>query len=738
MEKKIFADLTWLLHDLGILKENEKIIGLIDCAVVIEKETEKRFTYRIIDPTTLKSFHLSSKKQRLASDRFNSLREEVEKYGEFKVPCSLLNKDLDRRAEDLLKQVFTKVFDKNGLKYRKQQHELAFAMLGALQGNLIALCEAEVGTGKTHAYILALLMFNLFRSEKESTVIATSTIALQQAVVEDYLPSISRMLKEERIINKNLQSVVRKGKSHYLCHERLNKYKSKIEMLSDKKGLLESLTELEKSNIVDLGEVQLDKYHKEKICVLGCHDHCGYSLTCRYKEFLRVSQTKYTDFQIVNHNYLIADIIARKQGARPLLADYGAIVIDEAHKLSDALKDMYGVKFDLSIIHNLTLSIENTMNIDMAICVHIREANDRFFKQLKFTLDQPPTKINYAGISEAILKLQGLLRYLTKEIELKGKSKERCVDKLCSDIELVITLLNNFNNPEKYMMWIEKTLKDGTALFSLSKELKEQLNIDLWELGIPIILTSGTMSVQGDFAYLKRNLGLDRIEDRVLEISTKSPFKHCDQALLYLTPNLAKSENDEEKFFDKLLKELETLVVATHGHTLILFTSYKLMDKTHYEFERLGLPYPIFTMSKGDLKTLEKFKSSKNGVLFASDSAGEGIDMAGDIVSNVIIVRLPFPNPSARTELEISHTGNFDNYFRDQIFPSMVIKLKQWVGRGIRNETDTCVFSILDNRAYGRFRKQVVGALPNMPITDSISDVVEFIKSKKSEDYFIE
>ena len=67
---------------------------------------------------------------------------------------------------------------------------------------------------------------------------------------------------------------------------------------------------------------------------------------------------------------------------------------------------------------------------------------------------------------------------------------------------------------------------------------------------------------------------------------------------------------------------------------------------------------------------------------------------------------------------------------------AMIIKLRQWIGRGIRRETDTCVFSILDSRASGRYINDILAALPDMPVTDRMEDVGRFILSHKDDSYF--
>jgi len=66
----------------------------------------------------------------------------------------------------------------------------------------------------------------------------------------------------------------------------------------------------------------------------------------------------------------------------------------------------------------------------------------------------------------------------------------------------------------------------------------------------------------------------------------------------------------------------------------------------------------------------------------------------------------------------------------------MLIKLRQWIGRGLRRESDSCVFSILDSRAGRRYKNDILAALSDMPVTKRLSDVSRFIRSKKDNAYF--
>lgn len=188
------------------------------------------------------------------------------------------------------------------------------------------------------------------------------------------------------------------------------------------------------------------------------------------------------------------------------------------------------------------------------------------------------------------------------------------------------------------------------------------------------------------------------------------------------------------------MAEILQIVSATHGHTLILFTSYWLMEKVFYGLKEQLSDYPLFLMGRGRLDVINRFRRSGNGVLFASDSAGEGIDLAGDILSSLIVVKLPFPVPDPVMEYQRNQYEDFDLYRRDIIIPEMLIKLRQWFGRGIRREKDTAVFSILDSRASlrGRYRTEILNTLPTMPVTDRLMDVADFIIRKKADSYFMD
>ena len=214
-------------------------------------------------------------------------------------------------------------------------------MLNALFFNKIILCDAGVGIGKTHAYLVACLLWRQFGPffENRPITISTSSISLQEAIVRDYLPWFSDILLRHGILTRPLNVVVRKGKQHFVCDMRLAERQSQLAEggRSSRLRLLNQCT-----RHYDLDAVPgLSGYDRRLICVpVSCPKTCeGYGI-CQYHQFVLGSMNDAVDIQICNHNYLLADASHRLNDQRPLLQDCGVLIVDEAHKLPEAARQM--------------------------------------------------------------------------------------------------------------------------------------------------------------------------------------------------------------------------------------------------------------------------------------------------------------------------------------------------------------------------------------------------------------
>jgi ATP-dependent DNA helicase DinG len=755
----IVADIGNRLYEAGILRENERVIMLAESCALLEQTKDNHISYRAANFQTMQTKYLFARKTALPAKQYAQTVEKIRQLAINIQPEDIQIRNVHERAKDLLSFIFTDILPKHGMVLRDKQRELALEMLEALQEHKLALCEAEVGTGKTHAYILAVTIYNLFSETRFPTVISTSTIALQKALTEEYIPQISAILMEHRIMDRPLSFVVRKGKAHYVCDARLKTYDSSIRNLNREqdKELLEALRELARadSKRLDMDAHALTPYVKARICVSLCNPQCPRYESCRFIHFTRLCLSGAYDFQIANHNYVLADVISRKDGRKRLLPIYGIAVFDEAHKIMEAARQMYGSTLSdteipgLTAIASLKLIQEKQTRLAAAkLCAAIRLENECFFQEATFGIRDEHTRENRRYALELTPHLQSLVKRLILRLEQFPEHfvpsdpafRQRC-RVIRQTSSLVVKKLQTFLDLDGRICWAEKTENGGTELYSIPKELGRLLYEDLWDTGLRLILTSGTMSVSGDFSHFKHSTGVGLLQpdNRIIETCKPSPFNYEENALLYIPERMPFPDIREEPYMRAVTAEIKKLIRATHGHTLILFTSYWLMERVYYSVQQDHLPFPLFIMGRGRLDAIETFRKSGNGVLFASDSAGEGIDLAGDILSNLIVVKLPFPVPDPVTDYERSLYTNMDDYLAEVITPNMLIKLRQWFGRGIRTETDTAVFSILDSRAglRGKYRHDILSALPPMPLTDRINDVERFILEKKDRDYFI-
>ena len=239
----------------------------------------------------------------------------------------------------MAEKIFREILPRHSMAVREEQIALCHEVLDTLYNKEISLCEAGVGIGKTLAYLVACVLWQMNRPErmKLPIVISTSGVALQDAIINDYLPNLSAILLEERIIQAPLAAVIRKGKERFVCDARLAERASLVHPKRAREKRSLRIAE----NILDMDHIpELSHYDRCRICVpQSCPRDCFMRLDCRYQQYLRDSMKP--DIQICNHNYLLADASHRLEDRPLLLRSYQALVVDEAHKLPDAARQMY-------------------------------------------------------------------------------------------------------------------------------------------------------------------------------------------------------------------------------------------------------------------------------------------------------------------------------------------------------------------------------------------------------------
>ena len=572
--------------------------------------------------------------------------------------------------------------------------------------------------------------------EQRPVVVSTSSIALQKAILTEYIPFLSRVLLEQGIIQSPLRAVVRKGKEHFVCDNRLEQRIEAIRHKQKNAAQKEALLSLRKQ--YDMDSVKnLSGFDRRLVCVPKfCPRECPGRQMCRYQRYLEESRKQDVFIQICNHNYLLADAYHRAEGYKPLLSDYRTLIVDEAHKLPEAARQMFGKNLCMDDIREIAYYLEREhqkeeariLRTVMHGALHVVGAEHRIGKGIRETFHDTINSV--VSLWEGVEMLEFLLEKL-----------ERSVPKwIWNRLEEAKDVLECFcSSDEKYVRYLHLDTKQLPVLCAASREIPGLLRKMLWnrEEGMSAILTSGTLKAGTGFLRTRQITGLEG-RAGVQEYVAESPFSYEKNCLLYLPKTLEHCRRGSREEAVMVANHIHSLICSTYGHTLVLFTSYTLMGSV-YQILRDSLPFPMVEVWRHSQEEILRFKTMENGVLFAAGSCWEGVDFPGDMVSSLIIVKLPFAVPDPISEAEKETYDSLESYIQSIIVPDMQKKLRQGFGRAIRTETDTCVVSILDIRAVkgGKYHEDVMCALPSCRIAEELKEVQDFIRSRKGVEYYL-
>ena len=367
---------------------------------------------------------------------------------------------------------------------------------------------------------------------------------------------------------------MRKGKERFVCDSRLAQ---RLEAVREKKKNAEQMKALlSLRDYYDLDAVTgLSGFDRRQVCVPKvCEKSCSLRNICRYHQYLKEARSAEIFVQICNHNYLLADAAHRLQEMRPLLNDYRALVIDEAHKLPDAARQMYGQSLSAEDFRELCdlLAKEKYILASQRLREKFRALMGAMCRGELLEEAQRTAFILTPDREAALRDCLSLLRQLQKQL---APHLPRWLLYRLGTTEQALGLF--FTGDRKYILYIQYDRDGSPSLCAASRELPEQLRRALWLKDVPAILTSGTLMAGGSFERTKKVMGLS-LNQRLEDFIAVSPFNYEENCLLYIPNDLPKTQMGSEQEAKCLAEQICRLVEATHGHTLVLFTSLDYGD----------------------------------------------------------------------------------------------------------------------------------------------------------------
>ncbi len=639
-----------------------------------------------------------------------------------------------------------------GYEERSAQIEMATLVARSLTEERHAICEAATGTGKSLAYLLPIV-----RSEKVA-IISTANKALQEQLFYKDIPFVQEHVQD-------FDAALVKGMGNYICLDRMEKERTETQPFlknPDFTRLLNIVNEFELSITGDFETLGFTLPNDIRSRVNADSDQCAWR-ECPFFSRCYVRQMRDTaalsQVIVVNHTLLLLDAVIGGY----LLPKRDVIVIDEAHHLEEEATRAFTVTVSEARISALLAQnrlkqhsppdlqdeARQTMNFAwdrLALVAHAATFKGRV------TLLEPLEE--GLRLATVISKLAESLR--SERPEFMDEPENTLYDKLITRTENMaddIRKVFSVDQRDAFVYYVEQVIKPGRRGHQLEISAAP-LDVNTWLREhlfskSKVICTSATLATVSpnpvdpedkgpNFAYFRRRVGLDNTEyPDVMERILPHTFDYESNAMLYLPRHLPAPVfgPDSYDYTSKLAQEMMHLVEASRGRAFLLFSSKRMLDAIYNVFlDRLPTYLEFDLLRQGDFNRIElvrRFRESEAAVLFGLKSFWEGVDIAGEALSLVVIDKMPFDPPDDPVhEARVARMKAVgENWFGNYVLPQAVLRLKQGLGRLLRTHEDRGVMAILDTRLHTKgYGKLVINALPPARRTDNLKDVQRFFK----------
>lgn len=623
---------------------------------------------------------------------------------------------------------------------RQGQRLMAGAVADTIEHGGVLLAEAGTGTGKTLAYLVPAIL------SRQRVLISTGTKNLQEQIYFKDIPALKTAL------GVPFTATYMKGRANYLCLHRLDQLRAHpaapmdfISTIDEWRRGTETGDRAEISGLEEDSSLWHDVSAQADTC-LG--SDCPQYREC-YVTRMRQRAAE-SDLVIVNHHLLCADASVRQSTYGEVIPDCHHAIIDEAHHLEDVATQYFGIAVSNWRVADLVKDTGRALNLGLVedLDSELRHALTRvddhaltFFGALQMARHarggfEERLRIGPGWFGDVLddgLGLVAALNALAGEMTRRAGTGESGAQpnedaatfgRRAAELRDHLTFLLEASNPA--FVYFLETRNRGVFLRAAPIDVSAIVREMLFNRMRSTVMTSATLTVEGSFDYVKGRLGAEDAG----AIRVPSEFDFTEQAILYLPKQMPPPKSPE--YGDAVAREVRDLLQRSEGRAFVLFTSYAMLRAVR-ELVEPGLPYPVIVQGTAPRTTLlQQFRSTPNAVLFATSSFWQGVDVAGEQLSCVIIDKLPFASPGdpiTAARIEAINNGGGDA-FRDYQVPLAILAMLQGLGRLIRHRTDRGVLAVLDPRlrtmAYGR---RFLDSFPPAPVTQNPEAVTRFFSS---------
>ena len=638
----------------------------------------------------------------------------------------------------------------------QQRLGVAIAETMAERGALVA--EAGTGTGKTYAYLVPAILSG------QRVIVSTGTKALQDQLYHRDLPKVREAL------GLGLRTALLKGRSNYLCLQRTELAKgapvfSGREQIAQFERIVQWSKRTRRGDLAEIEDLPEDSPLRGLVTstVENClGSECPFWQDCFVVKARAEAQA--ADLVVINHHLLLADLAIKEEGFGEILPGASAFVLDEAHQLPDLASQFFGESVSARMLIDLTRdaigACGKVAGSLAAVSPAVREL-EAAIRLLRAQCEGLPQRGTLALLLDHHADMPALVRTLDAAMAgllaavtpLKEAAPEFAA--VLTRLELFQTRLRTWAQGAPGLLetddgddaanaradaaegaededhadaashgevrWFELTQR-GFAFSITPLDVAGPLRRYREQSKAAWIFTSATLAVGGDLKHIAWKLGLH--EPRTL--LEQSPFDWKTQSLAYFPPGLP--EPSARDYTERVVAAVRPVLEASKGRAFLLFTSHRALREAAALLA--GGPWPLFVQGTAPrLQLIEQFRASGNGVLLGAASFWEGVDVAGDALSVVVIDKLPFAAPDdpvleARLEAVRRRGGN--PFLAEQV-PTAAIALKQGVGRLIRRHDDRGVLVLCDPRLVSKpYGRVFMASLPPLTRTKALADVQAF------------